>query len=383
MTDPALDRRLPDATAIEAVGAPRIPRFLRDYTMGGIGPETGLALNRAALDAVRLMPRYLVDDPAPDLTVEIAGMRLAAPFGVAPMGLGGLIWPGSEQAIARAMGAAGLCHVLSTVATAAVEEIAPLAGAGRMFQLYSFADPGIDAALLARLRAAGYDVLMVTVDVPGATRRWRDIRSGLSFPPRFTPASLMQIALSPRWALGQAGRGVPAFQNILPFLPKSGVTGQAAFIGAQLAGHIGPARLARIRAEWPGRLIVKGILDPDDAAEAMGAGADGVVVSNHGGRQLDAAPAPVAVLPAIRERLGDSALILADSGVRSGLDIARMIARGADAVLIGRPFLLAAAAAGARGPAHLAAVLIEELRTTMVQLGCKSLADLRGTEWRP
>ena len=381
MIDRALERRLPDAAAVEAVGAPRIPRFLRHYTMGGIGPEVGLARNRAALDAVCLMPRYLVEEAAPDLTFDKARLRLLAPFGVAPMGLGGLIWPGSEEAIARAMGAAGLAHALSTVATTAVEVIAPLAGAGRMFQLYSFSDPGLDAALMARVRDAGYDTLIVTVDVPGATRRRRDIQSGLSFPPRFTLATLMQMAASPRWLAGQAGRGIPAFQNILPFLPRAGVTEQAAFLGQQVECHIGPERLARIRAEWPGRLIVKGVLGADDAVAALAAGADGVVVSNHGGRQLDATPAPVEVLPTIRDRLGDGALVLADSGVRSGLDIARMIARGADAVLIGRPFLLAAAAAGNRGPAHLAAVLMAELRTTMAQLGRRTLADLRGVEW--
>ena len=226
MIDRALERRLPDAAAVEAVGAPRIPRFLRHYTMGGIGPEVGLARNRAALDAVCLMPRYLVEEAAPDLTFDKAGLRLLAPFGVAPMGLGGLIWPGSEEAIARAMGAAGLAHALSTVATTAVEVIAPLAGAGRMFQLYSLSDPGLDAALMARVRDAGYDTLIVTVDVPGATRRRRDIQSGLSFPPRFTLATLMQMAASPRWLAGQAGRGIPAFQNILPFLPKAGVTEQ-------------------------------------------------------------------------------------------------------------------------------------------------------------
>lgn len=381
MIDPALDRRFPDAAAMEAAGVPRIPRFVRDYMVGGIGAEVGLARNRSALDAVALMPRYVVECAVPDLSVTVAGVRWAAPFAVAPMGLGGLIWPGAELAIARAMGAAGLGHVLSTVSTTAMEQIALLAGAGRIFQLYSFADPKIDAALMARAWAAGYEVLMVTVDVPGATRRRRDIQSGLSFPPRFTLQSLLQIMACPRWAMGQAGRGIPAFQNILPVLPKGSVTEQAAFIGAQLEGHIGPARLARIRAVWPGRLIVKGVLSPEDAAVALDCGADGVVVSNHGGRQLDAAPASVEVLPAIRDRLGEGALVLADSGVRSGLDIARMLARGADAVLIGRPFLQAAAAAGPRGPAHLAAVLMAELRTTMGQLGMSRLDDLRGAEW--
>lgn len=382
MTDTALDRRFPDAAALEAAALARIPGFVRGYLQGGIGGETCLALNRAALDAVRLVPRYVVEDFAPGLAVTVAGATWAAPFGVAPLGLGGLIWPGAEAAIARAAAAAGIGHVLSTYATTAMERIAPLAGPGGAFQLYPPADPGMEADLIARARAAGYQVLVVTVDIPGPTRRRRDIRSGLVVPPRFGLRMLAEIMACPRWALGMARGGVPEFENLSPYFPAGGVSAAAEFLGRMMVGHIGPARLSRIRAAWPGKLIVKGVLGAEDAAEALALGADGVVVSNHGGRQLDAAPSAVDVLPGIRDRLGESALILADGGVRSGLDIARMVALGADAVLVGRPFLHAAAAAGARGPAHLAAVLREELRAVMIQLGVQRLADLRGMVWR-
>lgn len=382
MIDPALDRRFPDAAAMEAAAARRIPRFVRDYLAGGIGAEVCVALNRASLDAVRLVPRHLAKDAEPELSVTIAGVAWTAPFGVAPLGLGGLIWPGAETAIARAAAAAGIGHVLSTYATTGMERIAPMSGPGAAFQLYPPADPGMEADLIARAKAAGYGVMVVTVDIPGPTRRRRDIISGLTVPPRFGPRMLAEIMACPRWAFGMARRGVPAFENLAPYFPKGGVAGAAEFLGRMMQGHIGPARLARIRAAWPGRLIVKGVLGAEDAAGALALGADGVVVSNHGGRQLDAAPAAAEVLPGIRERLGEGALILADGGVRSGLDIARMIALGADAVLVGRPFLHAAAAAGARGPAHLAAVLREELRTTMIQLGVSRLPDLRGAGWR-
>lgn len=380
MIDARLDRRYPDAAAMEAASA-RIPRFVRDYLTGGIGAEACVARNRASLDAVRLVPRYLVEDFEPDLSVTVAGVPWAAPIGVAPLGLGGLIWPGAEEAIARAAGAAGIGHVLSTYANIGVERAAPMAGPGAAFQLYPPADPGMEADMIARAKAAGYPVLVVTVDIPGPTRRRRDIISGLVVPPRFGARMLMEIAASPRWAIGMARRGVPEFANLAPYFPKGGAAGAAEFLGRMMQGHIGPARLARIRAAWPGRLIVKGVLDAEEAAEALALGADGVVVSNHGGRQIDAAPAAAEVLPMVRERLGDGALILADGGVRSGLDVARMIALGADAVLVGRPFLHAAAA-GARGPAHLVAVLREELRTAMIQLGARRLADLRGTLWR-
>lgn len=381
MIDPALDRRFPDAAAFEAAALRRIPGFVGDYLRGGIGAEAGLARNRAALEAVTLMPRYLCADFAPETGVVVAGARWAAPFGVAPLGLGGLIWPGAEQAIARAAAAAGVGHVLSTFATTDMAQIAPIAGAGAAFQLYPPADPGMEADMIARARAAGYRVLVVTVDIPGPTRRRRDIQSGLSVPPRFGAKAVLQILSCPRWALGMARRGVPAFENLAPYFPKGSLADAADFLGRMMVGHIGPARLSRIRAAWQGPLIVKGVLHPDEAAEALALGADGVVISNHGGRQLDAAPAAPEMLPAVRDRLGDGALVLADGGVRSGLDVARMIARGADAVLIGRPFLHAAAA-HPKGPAHLAAVLRAELETTMIQLGAKRLADLRGTIWR-
>lgn len=383
MTDARLDRRFPDAAAMETAAARRLPGFVRDYVEGGIGAEDGLARNIADLRAVRLMPRYLVADVVPDTRVTVAGAVWSAPVAVAPLGLGGLIWPGCEPVIARAAAVAGIGHVLSTYATSGVERIAPLAGPGGWFQLYPPADPAMEADMIARARNAGYGGIMVTIDIPGPTRRRRDMRSGLAVPPRIGPKMLAQIAGRPVWALGMARRGMPVFENFAPYYPKDGGLDAAAeFIGRMMTGHITPDRLARIRASWPGRLIVKGVLSVADAELALSLGADGIVVSNHGARQLDAAPTAPEVLPGIRDRLGDGALILADGGVRSGLDIARLIALGADAVLVGRPFLHAAAALGAQGPAHLIAVLRAELESTMVQLGCARLADLPGCLWQ-
>lgn len=383
MTDPRLDRRFPDAAAMEAVALRRLPGFLRDYLDGGIGPEDGVARNLADLRAVRLMPRYLVADAAPDTRVDVAGVVWSAPFAVAPLGLGGLIWPGCEPVIARAAAGAGIGHALSTYATSALEAIAPIAGPGGWFQLYPPSDPGMEADLIARARAAKYPGLMVTIDIPGPTRRRRDMRSGLVVPPRIGPRMLAQIAVRPRWALGMARRGVPVFETLARYCPgDGGLDAAAEFLGRMMTGHITPDRLARIRAAWPGKLIVKGVLSVADAVLALSLGADGIVVSNHGGRQLDAAPTAPQVLPAIRDRLGEGALVLADGGVRSGLDVARMLALGADAVLVGRPFLHAVAALGQQGPLHLIDVLRAELETTMVQLGCSRLADLRNCHWQ-
>lgn len=378
MIDARIDRRFPDAVAMEAMALRRLPGFIRNYVAGGIGPEDGLDRNTADLRAVRLMPRYLVPVIAPDLSVTVAGTQWSAPIAAAPLGLGGLIWPGCEPVIARAAASAGIGHALSTFATSGPEKIRPLAGPGGWFQLYPPSDPGMEADMIARVRAAGYTQIMVTIDIPGPTRRRRDINTGLTVPFRLRPRMLAEMAGSPRWALGMARAGFPAFEILQPYYPRSGGLDAAGeFIGRMMTGHITPDRLARIRAAWPGKLIVKGVLSKPDAELAMSLGADGIVVSNHGGRQLDAAPTAPAVLPGIRAQLGESALILADGGVRSGLDVARMLALGANAVLIGRPFLYAAAALGDRGPAHLIAVLRAELETTLVQLGCASVADLR------
>ena len=383
MTDPRLDRRFPDAAAMEAAALRRMPGFIRGYVEGGIGPEDGLARNIADLRAVRLMPRYLVDDVVPDTRVTVGGTIWSAPFAVAPLGLGGLIWPGCEPVIASAAAAAGVGHVLSPYATSGVGKIGPIAGPGGWFQLYPPADPAMEADMIARARAAGSAGIVVTIDIPGATRRRRDMQSGLVVPPRIGPRMLAQIARRPAWALGMARRGIPVFENFAPYYPKNGGLDAAAdFIGRMMTGHITPDRLARIRAAWPGKLIVKGVLSAADADLALSLGADGIVVSNHGARQLDAAPTAPQVLPGLRARLGEGVLIFADGGVRSGLDIARMLALGADAVLVGRPFLHAAAALGARGPAHLIGVLRAELETTMAQLGCPQLSDLRGCLWQ-
>lgn len=383
MTDPRLDRRFPDAAAMETAALRRLPGFIRDYVEGGIGAEGAVARNIADLRAVRLLPRYLAVDAAPETRVTVAGAVWSAPFAVAPLGLGGLIWPGCEPVIARAAAAAGVGHVLSTYATSGVEKIGPIAGPGGWFQLYPPADPGMEADMIARARVAGYAGIIVTIDIPGATRRRRDMQSGLVVPPRIGPRMLAQIAGRPAWALGMARRGIPVFENFAPYYPKQGGLDAAAdFIGRMMTGHITPDGLGRIRAAWPGRLLVKGVLSVADAELALSLGADGIVVSNHGGRQLDAAPTAPDVLPGIRARLGEGALILSDGGVRSGLDVARMIALGADAVLVGRPFLHAAAALGARGPGHLIDVLRAELETTMVQLGCARLSDLRGRLWQ-
>lgn len=371
------DRRFPCIADMRAHAARRIPGFAWNYLVGGIGAETCLRRNVADLDDVRLMPRYArAEADRPRIATQLFGQKFAAPFGVAPMGLQGLIWPGCERPIAAAARAGGIAHVLSTHATSDLTEMKAVSGDAGWFQLYPINRPDIEDDLVGRARAAGYDVMVVTVDIPGAVRRDRDIRSGLSVPPKFGVCTVADALARPHWLARLARHGIPRFRNLERYGPPSAsIDETAAYLNSILAGHVTLERFARIRAGWKGRLVVKGLLDPEEAVAYVAAGADAVVVSNHGGRQLDAAPSAAAMIPAFRARLGPDVPILADGGVRNGLDVARLIALGADFVLLGRPFVFAATL-GDDGPAHLVDVLKAELHATLQQLGCADVAGL-------
>jgi L-lactate dehydrogenase (cytochrome) len=357
----------------------RIPRFAHDYMAGGIGREDGLRRNRADLDRVRLVPRYLQEVPPPDLATTMLGQKLAAPFGAGPVGLTGLMWPDAPKHIARAAAAANLPVGLSTFATASIEEVGAIAGPLTWFQLYPLRDEAIEADLLSRFAAVGGEVLIVTVDIPGPTRRERDLANGLSVPPRRDWRTYLQSALRPTWALAMLRAGIPEFRNVTRYVPAGAdATTALEFLGSISAAHTSPERLRRYRDLWKGKLVVKGVLDVRDAQVALDCGADAIVVSNHGGRQLDAAPTAPEVLPRVVETVGGRMAVLADGGVRSGLDIARLLAMGAEFVLLGRAMAFSVAAMGAPGPAHALRILKEEFRGTLVQLGCADHRQLAG-----
>lgn len=375
MTD--LHRRFPSIALMARAAQRRIPRFAWDYMAGGIGREALLAENCTRLDRVKLSPRYLVDDAEqPDLSQTLLGRDYALPFGVAPLGLSGLVWPAAAEHLARAAQANGLSFALSSVATSSIEQIGALGGQP-WFQLYSTTDRGINSDLLQRAKAAGFDTLVITVDIPTATRRERDLRNGLSVPPEFTLRSLIDILQRPAWTLATMRSGIPEFETLKRYLPRGlKLADLGLHLSALLEGHVSQDSLRWYREHWTGKLIVKGILDASDASACTELGADAIVVSNHGGRQLDAALSAVDALPAIRRAVGDEFPLIVDGGVRSGLDIARYLALGANHVLLGRAFMFALAALGKPGAEHAIAVLRAELRSTLGQLGCPSIRQL-------
>jgi L-lactate dehydrogenase (cytochrome) len=378
-----IDKEYPSIPYMEVTAKRRIPGFALDYLVNGLGGGVSVRKNRESLDRVELMPRYLSEADQPNIRCHLLGRDYNAPFGVAPMGLSGLVWPNAEVILALAAKAHNIPFTLSTVATVSLEAIHKLAGDNAWFQLYTPKEPEVLKDLLRRCDETGYETIMVTVDVPYKTRRDHDIRNGLSVPPRFDLKSVWQMATHPQWALRMLRRGVPQFMNLAPYHDggKSGnvresIEKSTKFIEERMGLHITARRFAEIREMWHGTLLVKGVLDPEEAKAYVDLGADGVIVSNHGGRQLDAAPSAVDVLPHIRNAVGPGTPLLVDGGVRSGLDIARMLALGADFVMIGRPFLYAVAALNHMGGHHAMEILKAELQGTMGQLGCPTLSAL-------
>ena len=374
----ALDHRYPTASDLERASYRRIPRFAYDYLAGGTGNEAALARNRKCLDAHILSPDLITADISPRPDVTLFGRTYRLPIGIAPIGLSGLIWPGMARYFATTARQAGIPAILSTVATTGLAEFSRLAGANGWFQLYIPNDEKITADLISRARDAGYGVLVVTIDVPVLARRPRDIRNGLSLPLKISPRTIFQAAIRPRWSLSTLINGLPEFENLKTYVPTGTSMRSAASYTSSLArGHVTPERLEKVRQMWPGKLVVKGIMTTRDAKTAIELCADALYVSNHGARQLDAAEAVLKVIPRIRKTAGPDMPLLADSGIRSGLDIARMINAGADFTFAARPFAHATGALARHGPAHMLHIFKAELEAAMIQLGCETIADLK------
>lgn len=368
-----LDKKFPCIDDMERGALRRIPRFASEFLQAGIGRETGVRRNREMLDQVVFDPCYLPDMPAnlPDLETTLFGKTYGLPFGVSPLGLSGLMWPGAVEILAKAARKANIPMGLSHFATSHMTDFRKLSGTNGWFQFYPARDRDVRHAMLSEISAAGFEELIVTVDIPTATRRDRELRVGLSVPPHISASTVWQVLTHPRWAVATLFEGVPKLKNIVPYIPKGlPMAEEAAFLTDIIEGHVTPDILRDVRDHWPGKLIVKGIMTAEDAKTALECGADGVWISNHGGRQLDAAKSPVEVLPAIRSAVGPDIPIMADSGVRNGLDIARMLALGADFVFLGRAFVFGVAAIDVRGGDHAVHVLREELRCAIAQIGC-------------
>ena len=353
----------------------RLPAFAFGFLDGGSGEEGGLRRNRQGVEAVLLKPRVCTG-VTPDSRGCLFGQNYAQPFGIAPVGMGNLLWPGADLALARQAKAHDLPLVVSTVASTSLEAMAEAAPGNTWFQLYYSRQPEINRDLLRRAWAAGIRVMAVTVDVPLGGDRRRDVRNRFVLPFRPGPGFVAEVLRHPRWALATARAGSPGFPNLARYTGEIAGQTLTAFITAQIKDDLSWDDLKELRQMWQGRLLVKGLVAPEDAVTALALGMDGLWVSNHGGRQLDAAPAAMDSLAAIRAAVGPDAVVVMDGGIRSGEDMARARVMGADFVFSGRSFYYGAAAGGEAGAARAVDLLKADLRRTLIQIGCPSWRDL-------
>ncbi len=376
-----LRRRFPTYRSLQQRTSWRVPRFAYDFVAGGVGDGApNVAHNRAAMDAVQIVPRYGVDVSRVETGVTLFGRDYAMPVGVAPMGNTGLVWPRADAILAAAAQKARIPYVSSTVANFSIEELARIAPDVFWFQLYGLPDDDhrLSFDLIARAERAGAHALLLTVDVPVRQKRVHDIANGLSVPFRLRPRTLLDIATSPRWAIEVLRHGQPRFANFRKYLGEDASTADlAAFAYSKMTSGLTWEVMARIRDAWPRALILKGPLHPEDAERAIALGFDGLLVTNHGGRQLDAAPASIDALPAIVAQARGRATVLLDGSVRSGLDVARALALGAAGTLAGRAFLWSVGALGEAGGDHATASFREEIATVFAQIGARSVEEAR------
>ena len=343
----------------------RLPWMVFDYIDGAAGRETGAARNRAAFDALTLRPRILRDVSQRDLTFSVFGQKTNAPFGISPMGMCNLSGAGADLMLARLAARENVPLGVSTVASTAMEPLIEAAEGNAWFQLYFSGDGVGTFKLVERAKAAGYQTIVLTVDVAEVGRRPRELRHGFTMPFRIGPKQFIDFALHPRWSLTTLFKGRPEMANF-------DMPGYS-FDRTESRARANWETLAKLRDVWPGNLVVKGVLDAEDAVMLRDAGVDAVQVSSHGARQLDSAPSPISVLPAIREAVGPDFPLFFDSGLRSGEDVVKAYDQGADFTFLGRILQFAIAAGGEEGLQRLWDVLRDETSITLAQIGATSL----------
>ncbi len=355
----------------------RLPKIAFDFIEGGVEDELGISRNEAAFRRYRLMPRYLVDVNKRDQSAKLFDRVYASPFGISPTGAAGLFRPGADLMLAESAAGANIPFVMSGASTASMEKAAGVAPTHTWYQLYIARDPKISEDLIRRARDAGLGTLVLTVDVPVGSKRERNIRNGFSRPLKMTWQTKLEALTHPGWLMEYMRTGTPLIENWAPYAGAGANADQVAdFVAHQMPSIPTWEDLEKFRKLWPRHLVVKGILHPDDARRAADIGVDGIIVSNHGGRQLDRAPASLEALPAIRKAVGDRVTIMLDSGVRRGADILIALALGARFVFCGRATLYGAAAGGIPGVRKAISILRSEIDLTMAQIGCPSLDQL-------
>ncbi|AIZ40130.1 alpha-hydroxy acid oxidase [Cellulophaga baltica] len=368
----------PSVSDLRTKAQKKIPKFAFEYLDGGCNEDVNLHKNTSEIRKVELLPSYLSKHSGSSMKTELFGKTYDAPFGIAPVGLQGLMWPNAPEILAKAAFEHNVPFVLSTVSTSSIERIAEITEGNAWFQLYHPTENRLRDDLIKRAAEAECPVLVILCDVPTFGFRPRDIRNGLAMPPKMTLKNILQVLGKPHWALETLKHGQPNFETLKPYMPKNLDLKQLGkFMDQTFSGRLNEEKIKPIRDMWPGKLVLKGVANEADAEKAIQLGLDGLIVSNHGGRQLDAGESTIKPLSRIAEKYGDQITVMMDSGIRSGPDIARSMASGAAFTFMGRSFMYGVAALGKQGGDHTISLLKTELQQVMEQICCEDVRDFK------
>lgn len=371
-----INTKYPSIDDLRTKARNKIPKFAFEYLDGGCNEDVNLHRNTSELREVQLKPNYLRNHGGSSTKTKLFGIEYDAPFGISPIGLQGLMWPNSPEILAKAAFEHNIPFILSTVTTTSIERAAELTEGKAWFQLYHPTEDRLRDDIIKRAEAAECPVLVILCDVPSFGFRPRDIRNGLAMPPKMNISNILQAFGRPHWSLQTLKHGIPGFANLLPYMPKNLDLKQLGkFMDQTFSGRLNEEKIKPIRDMWKGKIVLKGVASHYDAEQAIRLGLDGIIVSNHGGRQLDAGESSIKPLTSIAQKYGDQIEVMMDSGIRSGVDVARALASGAKFTFMGRSFMYGVSALGKKGGDHTISLLKTELQQVMEQICCERVED--------
>ncbi|MEM8521826.1 alpha-hydroxy acid oxidase [Flavobacterium sp. PL12] len=372
-----INPKYPSVTDLRKRAMVKMPKFAFEYLDGGCNEDINLDKNRSDLQKIELIPQYLSKFDKSDMRTELFGKTYDAPFGISPVGLQGLMWPNAPEILAKAAFDHNVPFILSTVTTSSIERVAEITEGKSWFQLYHPTDEKVKVDLLNRAAHAGTDVLVILADVPTFGYRPRDVRNGLAMPPSMSVKNILEVFTKPDWAIQTLIHGQPAFRTMEAYMPKGlNLKKLGEFMDTTFSGRLNEDRIAAIRDQWKGKLVIKGVVSEIDTQKAIDLGIDGIIVSNHGGRQLDAGQSSIVPMTLLAQKYKDQIKIMVDSGLRGGPDIARAMASGADFTFMGRSFMYGVGALGKEGGNHTISLMKREFQQVMEQVCCEKVQDL-------
>ena len=372
-----INSKYPSIADLRSKAKSKMPKFAFEYLDGGCNNDDNLKKNTSDLRAVELIPEYLKPTVKVNLQTTLFGITYDAPFGIAPIGLQGLMWPKAPEILARAAFENNIPFILSTVTTSSIERIAQITEGKAWFQLYYPAKEEVRKDIINRAAEAACPVLVLLSDVPSFGFRPRDIRNGLAMPPKMSARNFYEILKRPEWALKTLIHGQPEFETLKPYMPKGlNLSKLAKFMDETFDGRLNEEKIKPIREQWKGKIVLKGVTSEADMEKAIRLGLDGVIISNHGGRQLDAGESTIKSLKKLQAKYKDKITLMMDSGLRNGPDVARTRAEGGSFSFLGRSFMYGVGALGNQGAQHTIELIKTELMQVMDQLGCEKTTDL-------